>query len=43
MKALELFDIKPKQNMGVIEKTEIEYMQLAFSKGKKTIRWFNKR
>ena len=30
-----LFDIKPKENDGVLETTEIEYMQLAFADDKK--------
>lgn len=30
-----LFDIKPKENDGVLETTEIEYIQLAFADGKK--------
>jgi len=31
----DLFDLAPKENKGEIERTEIEYLQLAFSDGKK--------
>jgi|TARA_R110000824_G_scaffold685_1_gene4276 hypothetical protein len=35
MDSLELFDICPKERFGEIERTEIEYLQLAFGDDKK--------
>jgi|TARA_R110000824_G_scaffold349730_1_gene536589 hypothetical protein len=35
MENLELFDIAPKEKTGEIQKTEIEYITMAFEAGKK--------
>ena len=35
MNELELFDLAPKEKTGEIQKTEIEYLVIAFDNGKK--------